>query len=1112
MVIEKVKKKKLNGERLAGVSEVKPEVYPGVFMDNFCKVVNNCGTVVPDEIVERVISLYLCGNSKKMNSSLSSYRGTNGIDFGFTNYNNTTRKHSKWFGLTGPNFHQHTMEEIPRKLFVQLSQTVPVFANDFAKNIFAYGSDNERTEIRRGCSTYLIHPSNILDAIHPALSDGNTSFVTAHCDRSNDSSVADYRITGAYSRSIQLPSGRICRFAIVFYMKQSVHNFVENRFLSLNPVIRKVLEHYDTIDEERKSVDGKMLVPDGKEAKTILPHLDKPAGCYSSYASSIIKLLMDNPKVCDDLSMICAVWQASAPMCHRSDAFWYVCLRLRKDPFWLGTYLNLQGYVHWSSLNPIDVGHALGEICFQEDFELLQLPAGYKMIDRTRKFRHCAPTRDEVKLNIEILVDLVINMKFGCDDKLDNLRNISWYYTMSSRIIMDSVKYCGALISQHLIGIGCLIGVLDFRLLLFAEIPANGIVFNRVQDLALKNHCQSKILRSEERDLFSKEILSAISYVTGYEIPFAEELLCDFVKKENSSKRRFANCDRIHPGQDIFQVKRNCSGQSHVKNAVLLRWFINGKGKVCREEGLPDIFNWDIFECLYKERVKGSLFWERWESKAINNKLKLKRKRKFDNYEEVSFRVPLENVYKSYFPNISKTKNDLERMQERGIVLSSYCCDKNVSPLEKCTDQGKVFSGSSNWKRKKGDSVIDYEKVKAGRIRARKIILGWNASMTTEVKKKCIIKQPLLDDGEFKVGNGKNMAKGSLPLVPQIALLQYNESYNKANAGTYCNWENLFRKLIGCNEITKRDDTFKILRKGLYRTVAVGLKIGKDANQPIFYPPASFPLHSGKSYVQNDGMRFFAREKDARKYSIWYYMFTYWKTCVKLLKADMENIVFLCPKNNKEQASNKEVDCNWEETNLSEQVYSTPRITRSLASNLKMQDKAEDEMGTTSCIESFRLLHWNIQSSNDLCVKNQKLLYNPYMVSVRYKEGGVAHYLVNEFGKCISDLYLRWPDEETTVNSNHFDNKFIINPLDQCYPPDTWKEFFRCTSHKIVSPGNTEYSGSKVNVKLQWVDASYSWAPLNICKVAIPKHLFLYAKEKKILSDEGWKGIKKFSS
>ena len=65
MVIEKVKKKKLNGERLAGVSEVKPEVYPGVFMDNFCKVVNNCGTVVPDEIVERVISLYLCGNTKK---------------------------------------------------------------------------------------------------------------------------------------------------------------------------------------------------------------------------------------------------------------------------------------------------------------------------------------------------------------------------------------------------------------------------------------------------------------------------------------------------------------------------------------------------------------------------------------------------------------------------------------------------------------------------------------------------------------------------------------------------------------------------------------------------------------------------------------------------------------------------------------------------------------------------------------------------------------------------------------------------------------------------------------------------------------------------------------
>jgi len=84
--------------------------------------------------------------------------------------------------------------------------------------------------------------------------------------------------------------------------------------------------------------------------------------------------------------------------------------------------------------------------------------------------------------------------------------------------------------------------------------------------------------------------------------------------------------------------------------------------------------------------------------------------------------------------------------------------------------------------------------------------------------------------------------------------------------------------------------------------------------------------------------------------------------------------------------------------------------------------------------------------------------------------------------------------------------------LDQCYPPDTWKEFFRCTSHKIVSPGNTEYSGSKVNVKLQWADGSYSWAPLNICKVAIPKHLFLYAKEKKKLSDEGWKGIKKFST
>ena len=73
--------------------------------------------------------------------------------------------------------------------------------------------------------------------------------------------------------------------------------------------------------------------------------------------------------------------------------------------------------------------------------------------------------------------------------------------------------------------------------------------------------------------------------------------------------------------------------------------------------------------------------------------------------------------------------------------------------------------------------------------------------------------------------------------------------------------------------------------------------------------------------------------------------------------------------------------------------------------------------------------------------------------------------------------------------------------------------FCRIVDHKgLLKPGDSEYNGSRCNVKIEWEDARVTtWEPLTVIGQCNPVTCAVYAKENGLLNEPGWKQFKKYA-
>ena len=119
----------------------------------------------------------------------------------------------------------------------------------------------------------------------------------------------------------------------------------------------------------------------------------------------------------------------------------------------------------------------------------------------------------------------------------------------------------------------------------------------------------------------------------------------------------------------------------------------------------------------------------------------------------------------------------------------------------------------------------------------------------------------------------------------------------------------------------------------------------------------------------------------------------------------------------------------------------------------------------------------------------------PFCVALKYRKGGVAYYMTDEFGRPSSKLFLCRPSSMA--------RRYSTGNL------DTKKYEFRgiISHHGPIRRGSMLYKGSSYNLYVQWIDGKKTLEPLNRFSEEALFECYQYGQKHGLLELEGWKNI-----
>jgi hypothetical protein len=453
-------------------------------------------------------------------------------DIGYASDLNTSRSFAS-SGISKPRTLEFTDNSLLQSGAVGLSKLVDEVSPPHLKGI------TYRDPVREAEFSQTIAPLNILDAIRFALTNED-HVLGIHEDTKNCTKTA-FRGVINYSRWLTLSDGRWWRLSILGYSRKSITGYMARKS-KYGPVIAAVVKFTRSLPFDRLHVSESLLfLPGNRQAmKHVAPHANKSV--YLSVYVHCIERLRSTLEltVWHLLALAYNVVDSESPIyfVNVTKAIISRCDKVSSS----------EASRMFCLAKPSRFGVIFYNMLFNLKDERAALPKKGKVVGQ----RHQPHNNTRIpEWKVDVSIQNIFCLYLGLNQlESKQVADCHFYGKAVARLEQD-VEHGGAygagpLTAQHVIGVGCLLGLFPIGLMEHAEIGSSTATYRYlVSEYGFDNHLED-----------TRQLLECLS--TVLELPFfiCENLVCKWTqvvpKSTASQPKMCAYTDTILQGQDIY--------------------------------------------------------------------------------------------------------------------------------------------------------------------------------------------------------------------------------------------------------------------------------------------------------------------------------------------------------------------------------------------------------------------------------------------------------------------------------------------------------------------------------------------------------------------------------